>query len=576
MSKRFSCALLLGLCLTLLGGLLTIPLLAASPDADADPYDAQEAATTQAADEADDAHALHDSDHGGEGHGHHLEFPLELDTYDDDHIESVWGKLAHRIEVEPFNLIATLIFFAAILHTFLANSFLKISHRIKHAHDEKWTKLKEADPNVQVPVSLRATLFHFLGEIEAVFGIWLVPLISATVLYYGAYAIGHGDGIIEALLFGWDHVIHYFHSEEHYLQQGEYVNRYSEAIFVVVIMAMASTTPIIRFSEDMLRYVARVGGETPLAWWFSILTVAPLLGSFITEPAAMTVAALLLGRQFYSLDPSNKLKFATLGLLFVNVSVGGTLTNFAAPPVLMVQGVWGFDIVYMLSNFGWKAATGILISNVLYLLVFLPEFRQLNQKAKGREDSDARPFPIPVWVTLLNLLFIGWTVLVLHHHSLVIMGFLFFMAFTAATGHHHDRVNLRGPILVGFFLAALVTHGGFQSWWIAPVLSSLDQVPLFFGSTILTAFNDNAAITFLASLVPDFNPALGTELARNSSYAVVAGAVTGGGLTVIANAPNPAGQSLLQRYFADGINPLGLLLGALIPTIVMGCCFMLL
>ncbi|MGF1448183.1 MAG: putative Na+/H+ antiporter [Opitutales bacterium] len=568
MSQRFSCALLLGLCLTLFGGLLAVPLLSAASGPE-EPTHAS--AEVELSEHSHDVHGAH-----GGGHGAHLEFPLELDSYDDAHIESLWGKLVHRIEVEPFNLIATLIFFSAILHTFLANSFLKISHRIEHAHEEKWAKLKETDPELRVPVSLRATIFHFLGEIEAVFGIWLVPLISATVLYYGASAFSHGEGMVEALLFGWDHVLHYFHAEEHYLQQGEYVNRYSEAIFVVVIMAMASTTPIIRFSEDMLRYVARIGGETPLAWWFSILTVAPLLGSFITEPAAMTVAALLLGRQFYALNPSNRLKFATLGLLFVNVSVGGTLTNFAAPPVLMVQSIWGFDIMHMLTNFGWKAATGILIANVIYLLIFLSEFRRLNQKAREREDESAKTFPIPIWVTGLNLLFIGWTVLVLHHHSLVIMGFLFFMAFTQATGHHHDRVNLRGPILVGFFLAALVTHGGFQSWWIAPVLSSLDQLPLFFGSTILTAFNDNAAITFLASLVPDFNPNLGTELARNSSYAVVAGAVTGGGLTVIANAPNPAGQSLLQRYFQDGINPLGLFLGAALPTAVMACCFLLL
>ena len=59
-------------------------------------------------------------------------------------------------------------------------------------------------------------------------------------------------------------------------------------------------------------------------------------------------------------------------------------------------------------------------------------------------------------------------------------------------------------------------------------------------------------------------------------YAVVAGAVTGGGLTVIANAPNPAGQSILQRYFPEGISPLGLLLGALAPTVIMGLCFLML
>jgi Na+/H+ antiporter NhaD/arsenite permease-like protein len=117
-------------------------------------------------------------------------------------------------------------------------------------------------------------------------------------------------------------------------------------------------------------------------------------------------------------------------------------------------------------------------------------------------------------------------------------------------------------LLVGFFLAGLVIHGGLQAWWIAPVLSSLPELPLMIGATVLTAFNDNAAITYLASLVPNFSDGM--------KYAVVAGAVTGGGLTVIANAPNPAGQSILQRYFEGGVSPLKLVLAAIVPTIVMG------
>lgn len=129
-------------------------------------------------------------------------------------------------------------------------------------------------------------------------------------------------------------------------------------------------------------------------------------------------------------------------------------------------------------------------------------------------------------------------------------------------------MDLKPPLLVGFFLAGLVTHGGLQGWWIEPVLKSLSEVPLFTGSTILTAFNDNAAITYLATLVPGFTEEL--------KYAVVAGAVTGGGLTVIANAPNPAGQSILQKYFPNGVSPLGLAAGAMFPTLVMSACFLLL
>jgi Na+/H+ antiporter NhaD/arsenite permease-like protein len=122
--------------------------------------------------------------------------------------------------------------------------------------------------------------------------------------------------------------------------------------------------------------------------------------------------------------------------------------------------------------------------------------------------------------------------------------------------------------LVGFFLAGLVVHGGLQGWWIEPVLSRLGEKPLFFGAAVLTAFNDNAAITYLATLVPGFS--------EEMKYAVVAGAVVGGGLTVIANAPNPAGQSILGRFFPDGISPVKLFLGALLPTVIVGAAFLLL
>jgi Na+/H+ antiporter NhaD/arsenite permease-like protein len=175
---------------------------------------------------------------------------------------------------------------------------------------------------------------------------------------------------------------------------------------------------------------------------------------------------------------------------------------------------------------------------------------------------------VPAWITTVQLAFMGFTVWVAHYPPLFIGGFLFFLAFSQATAHHQGKFDLKAPLLVGFFLAGLVVHGGLQAWWIEPVLTRLGEFPLFIGATVLTAFNDNAAITYLATLVPGFTDPL--------KYAVVAGAVTGGGLTVIANAPNPAGQNILQRFFPDGVSPLGLALGALPPTIILAICFLLL
>ena len=167
---------------------------------------------------------------------------------------------------------------------------------------------------------------------------------------------------------------------------------------------------------------------------------------------------------------------------------------------------------------------------------------------------------MPGWVTAVHVLFIAWTVANSHYPALFLGGFLFFLGFARATAAYQSRVDLRAPLLVGFFLGGLVIHGGLQSWWIAPVLASLSEHKLYLGATILTAFNDNALITYLATLVPNLDDRL--------KLAVVEGAVTGGGLTVIANAPNPAGQALLAQFFDGAVLPIGLVAGALLPTLI--------
>lgn len=472
--------------------------------------------------------------------------PPPLESYGDAGMPSILDKLMHRAKAEPLNLVATVIFFLAIVHTFLASKFLHLAHRWRDEHAERIRasgRTADAKPQAGAKddVSFKAEIMHFLGEVEAIFGIWLVPLLLAITV-----------------MKGWP-------AAEHYISHR--VN-FTEPLFVVIIMAISATRPVLRFAQQCLAVVAGLGGSTPAAWWLSILTIGPLLGSFITEPAAMTISALLLARQFFDLRPSKKLKYATIGLLFVNVSVGGTLTHFAAPPVLMVAGRWGWDSMFMMTHFGWKAAIGIVIANAIYFAVFRREFGGLRPQ-RDAEDFPAqwsdRTDPVPAWITAVHLAFLGWTVFTAHYPALFMGGFLFFLAFTTATEHHQNPLSLKPAILVGFFLAALVVHGGLQGWWIGPVLANLSELPLMVGAMTLTAFNDNAAITYLASLVPDFSDAL--------KYAVVAGAVAGGGLTVIANAPNPAGQSILSSYFEDGVSPLYLALGALLPTIVVAVCF---
>jgi len=468
-------------------------------------------------------------------------FPRDLMAYDDPVGGSVIEVLRSRVAAEPFNAVATVIFILAVLHTFATAKIRHWAHVVEERHCERLKirlHAKDSDDDGRPDeVSFWGQVLHFFGEVEAVFGIWALVLGAALVWAKGLGAAAQ------------------------YI--GKTVN-YTEPIFIVVIMALASTRPVMRVAEQGLKAVASLGGGRPYAWWLSILTVAPLMGSLITEPAAMTIAALLLGKQFYALKPSNRLMYATLGLLFVNISVGGTLTHFAAPPVLMVAHAWGWDMAYMFTHFGWHAVSGVVLSNLVYFVAFRRELLAL-QPVATRVAAEA---PVPAWVTVVHVLFLGFTVWVAHYPVLFVGGFLFFLAFAQATAHHQSKVDMRSPMLVGFFLGGLVIHGGLQGWWIGPVLRQLGELPLFFGATLLTAFNDNALITYLATLVPGFSEEL--------KYAVVAGAVTGGGLTVIANAPNPAGQSILQRYFPDGIGPLKLLLGALVPTAIVTVSFLFL
>jgi hypothetical protein len=475
--------------------------------------------------------------------GAKLNFPKPLEEYHDEQIPGVFAKLSHRIQSDPFNLLGTLIFVAAITHTFLASKLMHIAHRLEHQFHALEEVEQSSPTNEQVfkqrdRLQFHAQVFHFLGEVEAVFGIWLIPLFLAILV-----------------MKGWQTLVSYASS-----------TNAAEPVFVVVVMAIAGSRPVLYFTENCLAKIASLGGSTVAAWWLAILTIGPLVGSFITEPAAMTICALLLRRKLYDLRPSPALRYATLALLFVNISVGGTLTHFAAPPVVMVATRWNWDLGFMCSNFGWKAVGGILLVTGTYYLRFRAELTQLHPQEVGVAVKERR---LPTRIIVTHLLFIAWTVLVSHYPILVVLGFLFFLAFVEATRRHQVVTSLRSPLLVGFFLLALVIHGACQQWWIEPVLSSLSEWPLMLGAMLLTALNDNAAITYSASLVPGFSDSL--------KYAVVAGAIAGGGLTVIANAPNPAGQSILISRFGDeGISPLKLFLWALIPTAIMGAIFMLL
>jgi hypothetical protein len=229
----------------------------------------------------------------------------------------------------------------------------------------------------------------------------------------------------------------------------------------------------------------------------------------------------------------------------------------------MVAAQWDWDLAFMATTFGWKAAVAVVVNAGLASLLLRKELRHMDQPA----DSTAPSAPWPV--VLVHLLFLLLVVLFAHYPPVFLGLFLFFMGYATAYERHQDRLILREALLVAFFLAGLVVLGGQQQWWLQPLLMGMDANTVFFGATALTAITDNAALTYLGSLVEG--------LSDEFKVALVAGAVTGGGLTVIANAPNPAGVAILRGKFEDDtINPLGLLVAALPPTIVAVLAFRLL
>lgn len=148
-----------------------------------------------------------------------------------------------------------------------------------------------------------------------------------------------------------------------------------------------------------------------------------------------------------------------------------------------------------------------------------------------------------------------------HYSVIFIWLLLFFIGYTIAYPKYQNPLIIKEALLVGFFLAGLIILGGIQQWWLQPILENMHPTLVFYGSIIFTAFTDNAALTYLGSLVD------GTS--QEFKIALVSGAVVGGGLTVIANAPNPAGIAILRAHFPNfTISAVGLFLGALPPTLI--------
>lgn len=563
-------------------------------------------------------------------------FPKKLDSYGNEESLSILDIIFSRIREEPFNLFATSIFFLAIIHMFMTSYFLKLSHQ----KEEEFKKnLYSKKGPIKGEINIISKLLHFLGDIEVVFGLWTIALAMGISFFYD-----------------WNTFVTYVGNLQ-----------YTEPMFIVVIMTIASSRAVIKLFELLLWKLVKFLGGSLEIWWLVILTVGPILGSIISEPAAMIISAHLLADKFFDIKPSKKLKYISLALLLANISIGGTLTSFGAPPILMISKAWSWDNTYVFFNIGIKALLGIILINFIYFLYLRKELSQLKEsyvhnrfkryvqrrfisqvelenklneiegeinnklgftktfqntcthikeeiklkanlnltrdeiekynvdlalnqrfddikKEEMRKSIpgllpleerphyrdpnwDNRDDKVPYWIMLIHILFMIWTIVNAHEPVLFIGGFLFFLAFVQVTSYYQNRTNLKPALLVAFFLAGLIIHGGLQAWWIEPILANLGEIPLMLSALFMSSFNDNSAIVYLATLIENFSDEL--------RYFIVVGSISGGGLTIMSNAPNPVAQSILKKYFDKGISSYELFKMAIIPAIIFAIVFLI-
>ncbi|AIL33359.1 putative Na+/H+ antiporter [Basilea psittacipulmonis] len=447
------------------------------------------------------------------------------------------------IAPSTIEIIATILFALAIIHTFSVSKFAKLAH-MDTRHSGFW---------------------HLMSEVEIVFGVWAAILIGFMFIFQGVGAdvshhLSDANTLSQAATGQLGAIA--------YLDALAAEHKFTEPLFVFTIMVVASSRPILQLVSSVVKGLAKLAPvDTRVAQFFITICLVPLAGSLITEPAAMTLAALTLGGTYFAISQNTFNKYLVIGVLFVNVSIGGVLTAYAAPPVLMVAKTFGWDTAYMMEHFGWKAAIAVLINSSI--LTFMIRKELLAASSTSDEVSKDTREPVPLVVIAMHCLFLLGVVLSAHHASVFLGLLMLFIGYTQAYERHQNPLLIKEGLLVGFFLAGLIILGGLQKWWLQDLLGGLSPTVLFFGTTALTAITDNAALTYLGSLVDGTS-----EFWR---YMLVAGAVTGGGLTVIANAPNPAGFSLLKRFFPDqSIAPHYLLAAAAIPTIIAGLMFVLL
>ncbi|AAP05554.1 putative Na+/H+ antiporter [Chlamydia caviae] len=417
---------------------------------------------------------------------------------------------------------AALLFFFSILHTFLTPWLFgrcQLYQHKKMVFPERWKKYLWL-----------SEFYRLISRVELVFVLWAAPLFL-WFLYSEGYRV----------------TMSYFNSRN-----------YVFSLFIVIMLILLESRPIVYFSECIFSNIAKIGRQSPRCWWWTLMIAAPLSGALLKETGAMIIAATLLVRNFYKFSPSPRFAYATMGLLFSNISIGGLTSALSSRALFIILPSVKWNNSFILKYFCWKSIIAILLSTTIYYLIFRKEFNNFPKVVINPSMMNER---VPKWIIFVHIILVGSVILARSVPLLMAAIFLFYLGFQKFTIFYQHSINISKVCFVGLFYAGLVIFGELQEWWVLELMHRMSDFGYIITSYTLSIFLDNALVNYLVHNLP-----VATDCFL---YLVIAGCMSAGGLTIVSNMPNIVGYLILRPSFPSSSLSLGwLFLFALGPSII--------
>lgn len=422
----------------------------------------------------------------------------------------------------PLRVGAAVFFFLSILHTFCTPFFYKrfqICQHKKMIFPEKWRKYLWLSES-----------YRLLSSVDVIFIFWSVPL-----FLWFLYSEGYAEAI--------DYFNH---------------RNYLFALFIMIMLILLESRPIVYLSECIFLTIAKIGKQSPKCWWWTLMLGAPFSAILLKETGAMIIAATLLVRYFYKFAPSLRFSYATMGLLFSNISVGGLITDISSRALLLVSPALKGEQEFVIRHFSWKAVIAIFLSTTTYYLMFRKEFDHFPKVVKNASIADER---VPIWLICLHVLFVAAIMSVRSVPLLMIGILILYLGLHQFTIFYQNSIRVTKVCCVGLFYAGLLILGGLQEWWMLVIMHRMSDFGYMFTSYILSMFLDNVLVNYLVH-----NLSVATDCFL---YLVIAGCMSAGGVTILANAPNIVGYLIIKPFFPTSPVSLGrLFVFALGPSLI--------